>query len=119
MPSSLQRKSFTQVDTAHIFVRHHLLRHPLHQHLAVVVDEFGGIDGLAAYLKAEKIDLVLDANWGTGRLVRSYTMLFDPPALRRPAPAVTASPQVSRISRAWRWNSARCTLPTPWTSWCG
>lgn len=41
------------------------------------------------------LDLVLDANWGTGRLVRSYTMLFDPPALRRPAPAVTASPQIS------------------------
>ena len=38
------------------------------------------------------LDLVLDANWGTGRLVRSYTMLFDPPALRRPAPAVTSSP---------------------------
>ncbi|MBU0889638.1 MAG: hypothetical protein KKH21_01920, partial [Gammaproteobacteria bacterium] len=25
------------------------------------------------------LDLVLDANWGTGRIVRSYTMLFDPP----------------------------------------
>ncbi|MBU1351466.1 MAG: hypothetical protein KKB95_06195 [Gammaproteobacteria bacterium] len=41
------------------------------------------------------LDLVLDANWGTGRIVRSYTMLFDPPALRRAAPAVTASPQIS------------------------
>ena len=41
------------------------------------------------------LDLVLDANWGTGRIVRSYTMLFDPPALRRPAPTVTASPQIS------------------------
>jgi len=41
------------------------------------------------------LDLVLDANWGTGRIVRSYTMLFDPPTLRRPAPAVTASPQIS------------------------
>lgn len=41
------------------------------------------------------LDLVLDANWGSGRIVRSYTMLFDPPALRRPAPAVTASPQIS------------------------
>ena len=34
------------------------------------------------------LDLVLDANWGSGRIVRSYTMLFDPPALRAaPAPA--------------------------------
>lgn len=41
------------------------------------------------------LDLVLDANWGSGRIVRSYTMLFDPPALRRSAPSVTASPQVS------------------------
>ena len=41
------------------------------------------------------LDLVLDANWGSGRIVRSYTMLFDPPALRRPAPAVTASPQIT------------------------
>ena len=41
------------------------------------------------------LDLVLDANWGTGRIVRSYTMLLDPPALRRSAPAVTASPQIS------------------------
>ena len=41
------------------------------------------------------LDLVLDANWGSGRIVRSYTMLFDPPAMRRTAPAVTASPQIS------------------------
>ncbi len=41
------------------------------------------------------LDLVLDANWGTGRIVRSYTMLFDPPTMRRPAPAVTASPQIT------------------------
>lgn len=41
------------------------------------------------------LDLVLDANWGTGRIVRSYTMLFDPPAMRRSAPAVTAAPQIS------------------------
>ncbi len=41
------------------------------------------------------VDLVLDASWGSGRLVRSYTMLFDPPAMRRPAPAVTAAPQIT------------------------
>ena len=41
------------------------------------------------------IDLVLDATWSSGHIVRSYTMLFDPPALRRAAPAVTAAPQVS------------------------
>ena len=41
------------------------------------------------------LDLVLDANWGSGHIVRSYTMLFDPPAQRRAAPGVTASPQIS------------------------
>lgn len=41
------------------------------------------------------LDIVLDANWGSGRIVRSYTMLFDPPALRRPTPAATAAPQIT------------------------
>lgn len=41
------------------------------------------------------LDFVLDANWGSGRIVRSYTMLLDPPAMRRASPAVTASPQIA------------------------
>ena len=41
------------------------------------------------------VDLVLDASWSSGHIVRSYTMLFDPPALRRTAPAVTSAPQVT------------------------
>ena len=41
------------------------------------------------------VDLVLDATWSSGQIVRSYTMLFDPPALRRPPATVTASPQVT------------------------
>ncbi|MES2413241.1 MAG: FimV/HubP family polar landmark protein [Pseudomonadota bacterium] len=28
------------------------------------------------------VDLVLEANWSSGRIVRDYTMLFDPPSLR-------------------------------------
>ena len=40
------------------------------------------------------VDLVIDATWASGRITRSYTMLFDPPAMRRPAPAVTVAPQV-------------------------
>ena len=38
------------------------------------------------------VDLVIDANWSSGHIVRSYTMLLDPPALRRPQ-AATAAPQ--------------------------
>lgn len=41
------------------------------------------------------VDLVIDAVWGTGRITRSYTMLFDPPALRRPPVAVTAPAQIT------------------------
>ncbi|HCL86180.1 MAG TPA: hypothetical protein DIC45_06715 [Comamonadaceae bacterium] len=40
------------------------------------------------------VDLVIDANWSSGHIVRSYTMLLDPPSLRRPPAAVTAAPQV-------------------------
>lgn len=41
------------------------------------------------------VDLVVEANWSTGRITRSYTMLFDPPALRRAPAAPTAQAQVS------------------------
>lgn len=41
------------------------------------------------------VDLVLDATWSAGRIVRSYTMLLDPPALRKPSPTITAAPKVS------------------------
>lgn len=41
------------------------------------------------------VDLVLNASWGAGQVVRSYTLLLDPPALRRPAPGVTAAPQAA------------------------
>lgn len=41
------------------------------------------------------VDLVIDASWGTGRITRSYTMLFDPPALRRPPVALAAAPQIT------------------------
>lgn len=40
------------------------------------------------------IDMILETSWSTGRIVRDYTMLFDPPALRQAAPAPTL-PQTS------------------------
>ncbi|WP_188705892.1 FimV/HubP family polar landmark protein [Polaromonas eurypsychrophila] len=44
------------------------------------------------------VDLILEARWASGRIVRDYTMLFDPPNLRstaRPMPA-PIPPVVSR-----------------------
>src|SRR6185369_12104219 len=37
------------------------------------------------------IDLILEANWSSGRIVRDYTMLFDPPNLRQSAPPPVAA----------------------------
>jgi pilus assembly protein FimV len=48
------------------------------------------------------VDMILEASWSSGRIVRDYTMLFDPPNVRAPsatlaapavvAPAVTPAP---------------------------
>lgn len=46
------------------------------------------------------VDLVVDANWNTGRVTRSYTMLFDPPSLRRAPATVAAEPQISATSQS-------------------
>ena len=45
------------------------------------------------------VDVILELSWSTGRLVREYTLLFDPPAAQAPAapssPAVATSPVFS------------------------
>ncbi|MFY7866702.1 FimV/HubP family polar landmark protein [Roseateles sp.] len=44
------------------------------------------------------VDVILELTWASGRLVREYTLLFDPPASPKPAtapPAVVASPVIS------------------------
>ncbi len=42
------------------------------------------------------LDLILEANWASGRIVRDYTLLFDPPAMRQPSPmAAPTAPQIS------------------------
>ncbi|MEO8542182.1 MAG: FimV/HubP family polar landmark protein [Burkholderiaceae bacterium] len=40
------------------------------------------------------VDLIVQANWASGRIVRDYTVLLDPPALRARAPAAPTAPQV-------------------------
>ncbi|OJU86809.1 MAG: hypothetical protein BGO13_10410 [Burkholderiales bacterium 66-5] len=47
------------------------------------------------------IDLVVDAAWNAGHIVRSYTMLFDPPGLRSaPAPIAPLAPQADTPTRS-------------------
>jgi pilus assembly protein FimV len=41
------------------------------------------------------VDVIIEANWTNGRLVREYTMLFDPPAATRTAQAPAAAPVVT------------------------
>ncbi len=43
------------------------------------------------------IDMILEASWASGRIVRDYTMLFDPPSLKQTAPAPTL-PQVTTLA---------------------
>ncbi|RZJ20957.1 MAG: fimbrial protein FimV, partial [Haliea sp.] len=45
------------------------------------------------------VDLILEANWSSGRIVRDYTMLFDPPNLRQGSSSQAPSTaQVSPVS---------------------
>lgn len=69
------------------------------------------------------VDLILEATWSQGRIVRDYTLLFDPPALRKPptaptlaqvptAPVVTALPKATATTpAATSTESARTTSP--------
>ncbi|MDR3454415.1 MAG: FimV/HubP family polar landmark protein, partial [Rhodoferax sp.] len=41
------------------------------------------------------LDVILEANWSTGRIVRDYTMLFDPNLTRQLAPVQPTAPQTS------------------------
>ncbi|MBT3066051.1 fimbrial protein FimV [Rhodoferax sp. U11-2br] len=53
------------------------------------------------------VDMILETSWNSGRIVRDYTMLFDPPALRKqaagsPVGAQLPAPAPERISPATR-----------------
>ncbi|MDP2066100.1 MAG: FimV/HubP family polar landmark protein [Burkholderiaceae bacterium] len=41
------------------------------------------------------LDLILETQWSSGRIVRDYTMLFDPPNLRQQAAPAPTAPQVA------------------------
>ena len=41
------------------------------------------------------VDMILEARWASGRIVRDYTLLFDPPKVRQAAPSVPTPAQVA------------------------
>lgn len=41
------------------------------------------------------VDVILELTWSGGKLVREYTLLFDPPGMAKPAPIVTAPPAMA------------------------
>jgi len=45
------------------------------------------------------VDLILEARWASGRIVRDYTMLFDPPNLRQATAPPMAAPTAPIFSR--------------------
>ncbi|KQW43867.1 hypothetical protein ASD88_17330 [Pelomonas sp. Root662] len=46
------------------------------------------------------VDVILEVTWASGRLVREYTLLFDPPSLPKPAPVITAPPAMAAAPAA-------------------
>ena len=42
------------------------------------------------------VDLIVEANWASGRIVRDYTLLLDPPNLRAGAPVAPLSAAITR-----------------------
>jgi pilus assembly protein FimV len=43
------------------------------------------------------VDMIVEASWSSGRILRDYTMLFDPPALRKPAAAAPTLAQTTPV----------------------
>ncbi len=41
------------------------------------------------------VDMIIEASWSSGRILRDYTLLFDPPTLRKPAATSPTLPQIT------------------------
>ena len=59
------------------------------------------------------LDLILETNWSTGRIVRDYTMLFDPPNLRPAAPPIAAQVSPAPAARSSAQPSVTATAKPP------
>lgn len=55
------------------------------------------------------VDMIIEASWSSGRIVRDYTMLFDPPSLRKPLAPSPTLPQTATPPGARPMTSAPAT----------
>lgn len=62
------------------------------------------------------VDLVIDANWAAGNLVRSYTLLLDPPATPQAAPTATTAPQLPASTAAAKPAAQAASTPSTSTA---
>ncbi|MFZ2217104.1 MAG: fimbrial protein FimV, partial [Rhodoferax sp.] len=46
------------------------------------------------------VDMILEATWASGRIVRDYTMLFDPVTLKKPEPIASGAVQAPSQTQA-------------------
>lgn len=68
--------------------------------------------GNARLVSEPYLDLILEASWASGRIVRDYTMLFDPPNLRAPKPTLLA-PTVAAVTAPTTATTPRPSAPAP------
>lgn len=59
------------------------------------------------------VDMVIDATWSSGHVVRSYTMLFDPPATERAPATATTAPQLTAPRAETAPAAPRAAAPAP------
>lgn len=59
------------------------------------------------------VDMIVEASWSSGRILRDYTMLFDPPVLRRPVPV---SPTLAQTGTAPSSTTTVTRQPAPVTA---
>ncbi len=59
------------------------------------------------------VDLIVQASWASGRIVRDYTILLDPPAMRARTPAAPIAPQVAATPVAPPRITATPAAPAP------
>jgi pilus assembly protein FimV len=59
------------------------------------------------------VDVILELTWSSGRLVREYTLLFDPPSLAKPAAAVAAAPIVAPAPSSASVTASSEPVPAP------